>query len=380
MRTSVRGLRCRSPPATCSLSSFRQVRSLSTIGRACSGGGYPGGQLYRTSSTAWSGAGPEDQAFRTFVATSRPPTASAGSNQILRPGTTVSLDGSASFDDNTDSSLLQYAWSVVSAPPESAVTTLTGANTVAASFVPDVAGTYVVQLVVTDQDGLVSQPSEVTIGQNLPPTAEAGADRLVIVNEVVTLSGSAEDLDGDTISYQWSMTRAPSGSAAQLVPPNDPETMFIADRPGIYVATLTPSDFLGPGTAASATITAISATTFAAMQLRAAAEQLHGLPASAVTSRGNQQALMEFLREAGDALEEGDLGEARRALERAMGRTDGCALRGAPDGNGPGRDWITTCEAQEQVLHAARCRPRDDRALAAKTAERNRDDLVACPR
>ena len=85
------------------------------------------------------------------------------------------------------------------------------------------------------------------------------------------------------------------------------------------------------------------------MQLRAAAEQLHGLPASAVTSRGNQQALMEFLREAGDALQEGDLSEARRALERAMGRTDGCARRGAPDGNGPGRDWITTCEAQEQV-------------------------------
>ena len=194
----------------------------------------------------------------------------------------MSLDGSASFDDNTDSSLLQYAWTVVSAPPESAVTTLTGANTVAASFVPDVAGTYVVQLVVTDQDGLVSQPSEVIdFGENLPPTAEAGADRLVIVNEAVTLSGSAEDLDGDTISYQWSMTRAPSGSAAQLVPPNDPETMFIADRPGIYVATLTPSDFLGAGTAASATITAISATTFAAMQLRAAAEQLHGLPASA---------------------------------------------------------------------------------------------------
>jgi PKD domain len=313
------------------------------------GGGYPGGQLYRTSSTVWSGAGPEDQAFRTFVAASRPPTASAGSNQTLRPGATVNLDGGASFDDNTDSSLLQYAWSVVSAPPESAVTTLTGANTMTASFVPDVPGTYVVQLVVTDEDGLFSQPSEVTIGQNLPPTAEAGADRLVIVNDVVALTGSAEDPDGDTITYQWSLTRAPAGSTAQLVPPSDPETTFIADRPGIYVATLTPSDFVGAGTAASATITAITAISYAAIQLHAAAEQLLGLPPDALTSRGNQKALMAFLRDAADALQGGDLGAAQDALERAMGRTDGCVLRGAPDGNGPSRDWITTCEAQEQV-------------------------------
>ena len=47
---------------------------------------------------------------------------------------------------------------------------------------------------------------------------------------------------------------------------------------------------------------------------------------------------------------------ARQQLETALSRTDGCALQGAPEGNGPGRDWITTCAAQQPVyvaLHAA---------------------------
>jgi len=31
-------------------------------------------------------------------------------------------------------------------------------------------------------------------------------------------------------------------------------------------------------------------------------------------------------------------------------RTDGCILRGSPDGNGGGRDWITDC-AVHATLH-----------------------------
>ena len=32
-------------------------------------------------------------------------------------------------------------------------------------------------------------------------------------------------------------------------------------------------------------------------------------------------------------------------------RTDGCVLRGDPDGNGPGRDWITDCTAQTEAYN-----------------------------
>jgi hypothetical protein len=122
-------------------------------------------------------------------------------------------------------------------------------------------------------------------------------------------------------------------------------------RPGVYVATLTPSDFLGlgAGTSANATITVITVTSYAEIQLLDAAAHLLSLPSSAVTTRGNLTALMESLSHAVVALQQNKIDDARRELEHAIARTDGCALRGAPDGNGPGRDWITACEAQEPV-------------------------------
>jgi hypothetical protein len=44
------------------------------------------------------------------------------------------------------------------------------------SFLPDAHGSYVIQLVVTDQGGLSSAPSLVTVGENSPPSADAGTD------------------------------------------------------------------------------------------------------------------------------------------------------------------------------------------------------------
>ena len=52
------------------------------------------------------------------------------------------------------------------------------------------------------------------------------------------------------------------------------------------------------------------------------------------------------------AIEGGDPATAISWLERAITRTDGCALRGSPDGNGAGRDWITDCTAQADIYDA----------------------------
>jgi len=312
------------------------------------GGGYPRGRLYQTTTTTWSQSGTEDQAFRTFVAPSGPPIAHAGSNQTVRPGTTVMLDGSGSFDDNTDTPLLQYAWSFKSVPNGS-VAALTGTNTMTPSFIPDLAGNYVVQLVVTDGDGLSSQPSQVTIGENVPPTANAGQDQVVIVGEPVTLSGSAIDPDGDPIAYAWRLSSAPTGSLAQIAESSRTTTSFFPDVPGVYLATLTPSDFVGPGTAATATITATTATGYSEIQAQAAAARVRDLPADAVTTVGNQNALIQLLGNAVVAMQNGNATGAQQQLQQAISRIDGCALQGAPDGNGPGRDWITTCAAQEQI-------------------------------
>ena len=88
---------------------------------------------------------------------------------------------------------------------------------------------------------------------------------------------------------------------------------------------------------------------YAEIQIQAARTAASGVPAGDVSNRGNQNARIQWLQNAIVALQSGDLAEARDHLEQAISRTDGCALRGAPDGNGSGRDWITTCGAQGQI-------------------------------
>jgi hypothetical protein len=88
------------------------------------------------------------------------------------------------------------------------------------------------------------------------------------------------------------------------------------------------------------------------VHVQAAGDQVLELPAASLTSGGNQNALTQFLGQAALALSSGQLIEAQHKLEQAILRTDGCALRGRPDPNGPGRDWITTCAGQEQVYRS----------------------------
>ncbi len=292
----------------------------------------------------------------TFVAPSSgpvnaAPTARAGDNQTVRSGTAVHLDGSGSFDDNTPTNQLQYSWSLVSVPASSAVA-LIGANTIAPSFVPDLPGSYLVQLIVTDQGGLSSAPSQVSISDNPPPTANAGPDQLVILASVVVLSGSGADPDGDALTYAWALSGAPKGSTASLYTPTLATTTFIPDRPGVYTAQLTVRDLFGPGVPDSVQITATTAAGYAEVQIQAASTQVLGLPASSVSNSGNQNALTQFLSNAVVALQRGNSTAARHQLEQAISRTDGCALRGTPDGNGPSRDWITTCGDQSPIYQS----------------------------
>jgi hypothetical protein len=87
------------------------------------------------------------------------PVAKAGPRQRSAIGQTVTLDGSKSYDPN--GTALTYAWKFKSKPKKSTAT-LKGPTTVAPTFVPDVRGNYVVQLVVSDGQ-LTSVASSVMI-------------------------------------------------------------------------------------------------------------------------------------------------------------------------------------------------------------------------
>jgi hypothetical protein len=67
--------------------------------------------------------------------------------------------GNLSYDDG---SIVSYDWSLVSAPA-GATTTMPGGTANRRGFTPDVAGEYIGQLVVTDNDGLVSEPCLATL-------------------------------------------------------------------------------------------------------------------------------------------------------------------------------------------------------------------------
>ena len=109
------------------------------------------------------------------------------------------------------------------------------------------------------------------------------------------------------------------------------------------------SDFIGPGAPDTVEITAATAAQYSELQIVTASGVIESLTSGQVTTGGNQNALLNFLSQAVVAIQQADLSKATDKLEKALTRTDGCVLRGDPDGNGSGRDWITDCNAQIEV-------------------------------
>jgi hypothetical protein len=90
----------------------------------------------------------------------QPPTADAGPDQAAFVGETVQLDGTASSDP-TCSAALRHQWRFVETPEDSAAE-LSQADTAQPSFEPDVPGTYVVELVVSN-DAAESEADAVSV-------------------------------------------------------------------------------------------------------------------------------------------------------------------------------------------------------------------------
>lgn len=175
------------------------------------------------------------------TALNRAPVANAGPDQSVAQGQLTVLNGSASSDP--DGTVLSYAWSFVSRPAGSAAV-LANANTSTPSFSTDVAGDYVLQLIVSDGD-LASAPDTVTVSTlNVRPVANAGADQSgVLVGTAVSLDGSASsDANGDPLSYSWSFASRPAGSAATLTGAGSAIAGFVPDVGGTYLAQLIVND------------------------------------------------------------------------------------------------------------------------------------------
>ena len=144
----------------------------------------------------------------------QPPIASAGSDQTVQSGTTVTLDGSGSWDPNGDA--LTYHWTQTAGPS----VTLSNPTAVKPTFTaPASAGTLTFQLVVNDGQ-VNSSPSSV----NVSVTSDVAMSATATASSQNTAYGqtAAKAIDGVVDGYpgdytkEWSTNGGGAGSWLKL--------------------------------------------------------------------------------------------------------------------------------------------------------------------
>lgn len=170
------------------------------------------------------------------------PTANPGASQNVLVGAVVSMDGSASKDP--DGGTLTFKWTLIGKPVGSAAT-LTNSSYPNPKFTADLAGNYVLSLVVNDgkKDSAVASVSVTAATANAAPVANAGSNQNITIGSTVTLDGTASsDANNDSLTYKWTLQSKPSNSSATLSSLTSAKPTFKADLAGTYVATLVVSD------------------------------------------------------------------------------------------------------------------------------------------
>ena len=145
------------------------------------------------------------------VSANIPPEAHAGEDITISLGEEAFLDGLSSNDPDDGPESLTYSWEFVSVPAESALTTadISEADTASASFMPDVCGSYELELTVTDGLDLAYDTVGVTVETEAGIPGDLDGDDDVDYDDYLifrTAYGSCEgdpnfltgaDLDGD---------------------------------------------------------------------------------------------------------------------------------------------------------------------------------------
>ena len=175
----------------------------------------------------------------------KPPTANAGPDQTVDEDTVVTFDGTGSVDDF---GIVEYRWTLSDDGP---VTLRSALST----YVFNTPGVYVVTLNVTDLTGnWDNDTTTVTVMDITPPVADAGLDRDVDEDTLMTFNGTGSSDNVGVINYTWSFT---DGHPVVL---HGPKPTYTFEDPGTYVVTLNVTDATGRWSTANITITVLDRT------------------------------------------------------------------------------------------------------------------------
>ena len=168
-------------------------------------------------------------------------------------GNTVTLNGG----DSTlcDGGSPSFTWTFQSVPTASQISDQnlsdnSSPTAYGTSFTPDVAGDYVLSLVVTDRTFDVSSTPDVivvsVITGDLPPVADCGGDVTGAVGILATLDGGGSyDPETQPLDFMWSLAGTPKCSdltSNDLASAGDSKASIVPDCNGSYTVSLVVSD------------------------------------------------------------------------------------------------------------------------------------------
>lgn len=273
------------------------------------------------------------------------PVAEAGPNQSIQHiGSTVQLNGTQSYDNDGDP--INYQWSFYTLPSGSSAI-LSGAKTATPTFVADVHGTYIVRLGVGDKWSRGGSDTVTISFENVKPLANAGNSLSSDIFQTVYLNGSGStDVNGDALTYQWTLASAPQGSAAAIANPTAMSTTLIPDKEGIYVVQLVVNDGFEASEPSSIQIIAIVSPSTVTQYVQQIQSVVLAIPLGDFKNANMRNTLINKLNAVIASIQAGYYVDALTKLENdILGKTDGCAISGAPDKN----DWIKACASQAQL-------------------------------
>jgi len=189
-----------------------------------------------------SGTSGADVVVITMESGNLPPIADCGGDHTAQVDDRVELDGSASSDPELQP--LTWQWSLATAPDCSSLgsSDLYDSDQTTSSIVPDCEGIFVVSLVVSDGERW-SEPAYCTVdvanGNRIPEAVAGPSEELPYCapNPITLNAWGSFDLDGDELSYLWTVASVPGDSSVSDADFDDatrPDASIAWDVPGSY--------------------------------------------------------------------------------------------------------------------------------------------------